>query len=242
METIINSLADPNILAIITARGGSKGVPRKNVRSLGNKPLIAWTIESALRSTQRMRLLVSTDDAEISSISKEHGAEVPFLRPADLASDTATSESAVLHAIDWLAQNENYHPDLLLLLQPTSPFRSSQDIDNALQLQKTNDVDAVVSVTTNDRPVQWQRRIDQNGLLCDALATPPITRRQEAEQLYRLNGAVYVIKTKALLREHTFYPKQTLAYVMPAERSLDIDCEWDFLVADLVMHHQQQTK
>jgi N-acylneuraminate cytidylyltransferase/CMP-N,N'-diacetyllegionaminic acid synthase len=230
-----------NILAIITARGGSKGVPRKNIRPLGAKPLIAWTIEAALQSSGNMRLIVSTDDAEIAAISREYGAEIPFLRPAGLADDTATSMSVVLHAITRLAEEENYRPELILLLQPTSPFRSSQDIDNALKLQGEANADAVVSVTPNLRPVQLLRNIDEQGLLVNALTKETVVRRrQDADRLYELNGAVYIIKPDVLLREQTFYPDQTRAYIMPAERSLDIDTEFDFLIAELFMRHQQQ--
>ena len=120
------------IFASITARGGSKGVPRKNVGTLGGKPLIAWTVEAALHPSRGMRLTVSTDDAGIAEVSGEFGAKTPFLRPAVLAGDTATSLSVVAHAVDWLARLESYHPHLILLLQPTSPFRISQDIDSAL--------------------------------------------------------------------------------------------------------------
>jgi len=170
------------ILAIITARGGSKGVPRKNIRVLGSKPLIAWTIEAALRSIDSMRLIVSTDNAEIAEVSREYGAEIPFLRPVELAGDTSTSVSAVLHAVVWLAEHENYRPDLILLLQPTSPFRSSQDIDSSLKLQRENAADAVVSVTPNLRPLQWLRKIDEQGMLVDAPINDTIARRrQDAE-------------------------------------------------------------
>ncbi len=228
------------ILTVITARGGSKGVPRKNIRTIGGKPLIAWTIETALHSTEGMRIIVSTDDENIAQVSRECGAEVPFVRPADFASDTATSESVVFHALDWFEKNENYRPDLILLLQPTSPFRSAHDIDNALRIQKENNADAIVSVTKNNRPVQWLRRLDQSGILTDPHIVGSINRRQEAEQLYQLNGAIYLIKTEVFVRERTFCPKNTRAYIMSAESSIDIDCELGLLIADLVMQHRQK--
>lgn len=229
-------------LTIITARGESKGVPGKNTRTIGGKPLIAWTIEAALHSAEGMRIIVSTDDENIARVSRECGAEVPFTRPTDLASDTATSESVVSHALNWLELNENYRPDLILLLQPTSPFRSAHDIDNALRIQKENNADAIVSVTKNNRPVQWLRRIDQFGILTAPHIAESISRRQEAEQLYQLNGAIYLIKTKVFVRERTFCPKNTRAYIMPVESSIDIDCELDLLIADLVMQHRQKEK
>jgi len=188
-----------------------------------------------------MRLIVSTDDAGIAEVSRQYGAEVPFLRPAEISSDTATSLSAVLHAVNWLTKHENYSPDLILLLQPTSPFRSSQDIDGALELQRETSADAVVSVTPKLRPVQWLRKIDEQGMIVDVVINDTTNcRRQDTEQLYQLNGAVYVIKPDVLIREQTFYPFQTRAYIMPPERSLDIDTELDFLIAELLMSHQQQ--
>lgn len=229
------------ILTLITARGGSKGVPRKNIRSLAGKPLIAWTIEAALQSSISSRIVVSTDDPEITVVGKEFGAEVPFLRPAELANDTATSESVIEHALSWMAQNEGFYPDLLLLLQPTSPFRTGADIDNAFKLLKKKAAAAVVSVTPNLRPVQWLRMINEEGCLVDSGMGSLIDRRQDAELYYALNGAIYLIHTDVFLKEHTLYPKRTMPYIMPSERSLDIDSELDFLIADLVMRHNLQS-
>lgn len=228
-------MAVSDILALITARGGSKGVPRKNVRPLAGKPLIAWSVAAALGAQTKLKLVLSTDDPEIAFVGRECGAEVPFVRPAQYASDTATSESVVQHALTWLEHNERYHPRLILLLQPTSPFRTSGDIDAALALQRERDADAVVSVTENDRPLQWLRRIDENGVLRELGLFTHITRRQDSEKLYRFNGAIYVIKPEVLERERTFYPQEMLPYEMPAERSLDIDTELDFRIADLLM-------
>jgi CMP-N,N'-diacetyllegionaminic acid synthase len=230
----------PDILTVITARGGSKGVPRKNARILAGKPLVAWTIEAALAARAGQRIVVSTDDAAIAALSRDCGAEVPFLRPEPLAGDTASSESAVLHAVQWLAEREDYRPGLILLLQPTSPFRCGGDIDRAVQLQRESDADAVVSVCPNERPIQWLREIDQQGMLADARLGAALKRRQDAAQLYQLNGAIYLIKTEVLVREGTFYPERTRAYIMPAERSLDIDTELDFLIAEHLMTHRRR--
>jgi len=229
------------LLTIITARGGSKGVPRKNIRSFAGKPLIAWTIEAVKQSSINARVVVSTDDPEIAAISKEWGAEVPFLRPEELACDTATSESVVEHALSWLAQNEGYHPDVTLLLQPTSPFRTGDDIDAAYTIMQQQSASAVVSVTPNSRPVQWLRSIDKDGFLSDTCIGEHIGRRQDAELLYELNGAIYLIQTDTFLKEHTFYPEQSVPYIMPPERSLDIDSELDLLIADLLMRHYLQS-
>ncbi|MCM0083479.1 acylneuraminate cytidylyltransferase family protein [Geomonas sp. Red32] len=231
--------AGPDIIALITARGGSKGVPYKNIREVGGKPLIAWSIEAARKSSPELRVVVSTDDAEIAAVSADFGAEVPFLRPAELAGDHASSESVALHALTWLAEREGYRPRLLLLLQPTSPLRTSADIDEAVRLQAACDADAVVSVTPNERPVQWLRRVDDGGLLVPWMAGEQLARRQEAEEIYRLNGAIYLIKTEVLVSEKTFYPPATRPLVMPVERSLDIDSEFDLLLADLLLTGRQ---
>lgn len=235
-------MAVSEILALITARGGSKGVPRKNVRPLAGKPLLAWSAAAALGAQTPLKLVLTTDDPEIAAAGVASGVEVPFLRPAELASDTATSEAAVRHTLDWLAEHEGYRPRLILLLQPTSPFRTSTDIDLAVALQREKDADAVVSVTENERPPQWLRRIGEDGFLREVTSTPYITRRQESEKLYRFNGAIYLMKTDVFLRQRTFYPTEMVPYLMPAERSLDIDSEMDFQIADLFMTHRLQQK
>jgi CMP-N-acetylneuraminic acid synthetase len=219
-----------SLLAIIPARGGSRGVPRKNVRPMGGKPMIAWSIEAALKATSVARVIVSTDDEEIAAAARAHGADVPFMRPADLASDTASPVDVVLHATNTLE-----HDDWIVLLQPTSPLRTHHDIDDAVQLQKERNARAVVSVTSAQHPPQWMRRIDDRGVLVPWLGGQEPARRQDAETLYDINGAIYLLETKTLRDERTFVPDATHAYVMPAERSLDIDSEWDFHLADLVL-------
>lgn len=231
-------MAKREVLAVITARGGSKGVPKKNIRPLAGKPLVAWTIEAALAARSKMRIVVSTDNPEIADVCRFYGVEVPFLRPAELASDFATSEGAVIHALDWMCEHEKYSPYLTVLLQPTSPFRSSLDIDCAINFQMENNVDAVVSVTENRRPIQWLQRVDPQGRVSDVFPDHNVSRRQNAETLYQYNGAVYVIRTEVLRRENTFYPADRIAYIMPPERSLDIDSELDFLIADRLMEYQ----
>jgi CMP-N-acetylneuraminic acid synthetase len=231
-----------DILAVVTARGGSKGVPKKNLRSLAGKPLVVWTIEAAIAAKSKMRIIVSTDSHEIADVCRLAGAEVPFLRPTELASDYATAKDAVIHSLDWLYEHEQYSPHLVVLLQPTSPFRSSRDIDNALDLQMETNVSAVIGVTENRRPVEWLQRVDSQGRISDFSPGNYISRRQETEKLYLYNGAVYVIKTEALRRGNTFCPDDRLAYVMPPERSLDIDSELDFLTADLLMQYQLKNR
>jgi len=224
------------ILAVIPARGGSKGIPRKNIKDLAGKPLIAWTIETAKTSSAFDRIIVSTDDQEIAFIARQFGADVPFLRPQELSTDSATSIDVVLHLIQWLQENEHYSPDYLMLLQPTSPFRSPEDITQVIQLMETNqETDAIISVTAVDHPVQWLRKMEADGKLLPLDETPLKLRRQDAQQIYQLNGSIYLIKTETFFKNKTFLPEKTFGYIMPEEKSVDIDTPWNFHIAELIM-------
>jgi len=230
------------VVAILPARGGSKGIPRKNIKMLAGKPLIAWTIGAALRSRCLDRVITSTDDDEIAQVARQLGAEVPFLRPADLASDTATSVEVVLHALDWLQQNEYAQPDFVMLLQPTSPLRTAEDIEAAVVLQREKQAEAVVSVCKTAHPPQWLKRFGPNGELLPWESGVEPSRRQEAAPAYQQNGAIYLVKTVTLSRERTFLPERTFGYVMPPERSVDIDSPWDFYSAELILKDKCASK
>jgi CMP-N,N'-diacetyllegionaminic acid synthase len=223
------------ILGLIPARGGSKGIPRKNLRPLAGKPLIAWTIEVALRCKLLDRVIVSTNDSEIRDVAIQYGAEVPFLRPEELASDTATSIAVATHALDWLAEHGQAEPDFLLQLQPTSPLRTQTDIETAVRIQREENAPAVVSVRPAGHPPQWLRRIGPGGELREWQSGIELSRRQDSKPVYELNGAIYLIKTVVFRAERTFFPGNTLAQVMPPERSLDIDTLWDLHLAELIL-------
>lgn len=219
-------------VAIVTARGGSKGIPGKNIAPLGGKPLIAWTIAAALGAKSVARTVVSTDDAAIAEAALAAGAEVPFLRPAELATDTSSHLSVILHAIEWL-RGDGGEPDLLVLLQPTSPFRSSADIDAAVAVAVETTAAAVVGVVpARDHPY-LVKRISPEGWLMDfsTAEKPAYLQRQVLPPAYALNGAVYVVRPRVLQEHRTFLPPGTRPYVMPAERSLEIDDPWDLHVA-----------
>jgi CMP-N,N'-diacetyllegionaminic acid synthase len=226
----------PKCLALIPARGGSKGVPRKNIARVGGKPLIAWTIESALKADCIERVIVSTDDEEIAQVARHLGAEVPFLRPAELARDDTPGIDPLLHAVEWLAAHENYLPEWVMLLQPTSPLRTSGDITAAFALARDRQADAVVSITSASVHPFWTKKIDETGRLSDFVASNESeTRRQDLPPAYSPNGAIYLIRRESLLAARNFFGNQTYAYVMPQERSLDLDTAWDLHLADLIL-------
>lgn len=218
-----------SVVAVISARGGSKRIPRKNVLPLAGKPMIAWTIESALCAEGLSRVIVSTDDAEIAEISKQFGAEVPFFRPTELAGDSATSVDVVLHVLDWLLRNGEPLPSFILLLQPTSPLRTVGDINASLALQKEKNASAVVSVCESGHSASFLKRINSSGELLSVSIDDP------SERIFQLNGAIYLVSTAVFMKEKTFTPSNCFAYIMPQERSLDVDTPWDFHVADLVL-------
>lgn len=225
-----------DILAIIPARGGSKGVPQKNLRPVGGKPLIVWTCEAARRVSALSRIVVSTDDPLLAGIAKEAGVEVPFLRPQALATDTASAVDVVFHCLEWFREKESWKPTAVLLLQPTSPLRTFQDIQAAIHLFYAKKAQAVVSVTPTSHPAEWLKKIDEEGRLSprfDSSSSPE--RRQLAPATFELNGAIYLIETKTLFAEKTFCPSGSYAYVMPRERSLDIDTPWDLSLADTIL-------
>lgn len=217
------------VLALVPARGGSKGVPRKNLRLLGGKPLIAWTIEAARAARRVTRVVVSTDDPEIAGIARGCGADVPFLRPPGLATDEAGMLGVVRHALTSLLPDAFGH---VALLQPTSPLRSPEDIDAAVRLCQEGGASSCVSVTELAKSPQWMYRLGPDGRLEPLLAAaPPDARRQDLAAAYALNGAVYVARCGRILDGGGFVEPGTVAHVMPPERSVDIDTEFDFVTA-----------
>lgn len=223
------------VLGLVTARGGSKGLPGKNLRPLGGRPLIAWTLSAARASRCISRVVVSTDDPVIAEASREWGGDAPFLRPAELAGDASPHIDVVLHALGWLAERQGYVPDWVMLLQPTSPFRTSDDIDSAWRVAIATGAAAVVSVVeTHDHPY-LARRIGPDGVLESFVRTElAYPRRQDLPKAYALNGAIYLCRRDALERERTFEPAGARGYEMPPERSMQIDTAWDFRLCELI--------
>ncbi len=222
---------DKTFVAIIPARGGSKRLPRKNVLDLNGKPLIAYSIETGLNSKYIDKVIVSSDDTEILNIAKVFGADT-IKRPDELASDTATSFDAIKHTIE----NTNKY-DYIVLLQPTSPLRTTINIDEAIELLDKKDADAIVSVCEMEHSPLWSDTLDDNLSMNGFLKDEVLNKRsQDLEPYYRLNGAIYVCKIDKLLNEKTFLLKKDIfAYKMDRESSVDIDEEIDFKIAKILI-------
>lgn len=216
------------VLGIIPARGGSKGVPRKNIRDVAGKPLIAWSIEEAKKSKYIDRLILSSEDVEIIKVAQEWGCDVPFVRPAELSQDDTPGIEPILHAIRSLP---GY--DYVVMLQPTSPLRKVEDIDGCIELCVSKQVSACVSVTEPDKSPYWMFTVADDGLMHPLIEqTEIIPRRQDLPKVFALNGAVYVSESAVMLEQRTFLTENTIAYIMPKKASIDIDTEEDISIAE----------
>ena len=214
-------------LGLIPARGGSKGVPRKNVRDLAGKPLLVWTIEAALRCPSLARVVVSTEDEEIAAVARAYGAEVPFTRPADLAEDGTPDLPVYRHALEELGGGF----DALAWLRPTAPLRTAGDVAAALELLDDTGADCVRSVCLAEHSPYWMGRIEDGRLVPLLGELPP--QRQQLPDVVRLNGAVDVVRCASVGNE--LFGGDVRAYVMPPERSVDLDSELDFLLAEALL-------
>ena len=228
------------ILGLIPARGGSKGIPLKNIHPLAGHPLLAYTCRAALQSRSLSRVILSTDHKKIASVGRQYGVEVPFMRPSELARDDSPSIDVALHAVHWLEVEEGWVPDLLVLLQPTSPLRQPEHIDQAVGLLKNEQVDTVVSVVKMPHrfsPYSIQKVED--GLLKDFWLEPlPYDRyqRQNLPTLYARNGpAILVTRVPVLGQVKGFYGSRVCPYIMPEEYSLDIDNRFDLKMAEWML-------
>ena len=220
-------------LAIIPARGGSKRLPRKNLLDLCGKPLIAWSIEAALKSKYISKVIVSSDDEEILNIAKEYKADF-IKRPDELASDTATTFDTLKHTLENV---EKY--DYVVLLQPTSPLRTEKHINEAIELLEEKNADAIISVCEMEHSPLWSNTLDENLDITNFLRDEVLNKRsQDLPKYYRLNGAIYICKTDKLLQNKGFFLKENIyAYKMNKKHSVDIDEEIDFIIAEKLMQH-----
>ena len=219
-------------LALITARGGSKRLPGKNVRPLGGKPLIQWTVEASLACPLVHRTVLSTDDAEIAEAARACGCDVPFMRPPELAHDTASSVDVVRHALD--AVGDGY--EWLVLLQPTSPFRAPRDIADGIARLQTAGGNSLIAVAEPEKSpyLMFRRRADStlDSVAGIKLADLRHTRTQDLPECYEINGALYVVRIAWFRESGTLFDDDTLSLVMPRSRSANIDTPLDFAVAE----------
>jgi CMP-N-acetylneuraminic acid synthetase len=218
------------VLGIIPARGGSKGVPRKNIKLLCGKPLIAYTIEAAINSKRLTRTIVSTEDQEIADVARSLGADVPFLRPRELADDTTPTLPVVLHALNSLESAGDTY-DVVCLLQPTSPLRRADDIDSCIELLENSGADSVVSVlpvpdSYNPRWVYW-KSVD-GTLTLSTGESEPVMRRQDLSPAFHRDGSVYAVRTKVVVKERSLYGSTVLGYEIAPEFSSNIDTPLDW--------------
>ncbi len=235
---------DEKILAVIPARGGSKGVPRKNIRQLGDRPLIAYTIQTALAVREMLhRVIVSTDDEEIAGVARQYGAEVPFMRPAELGADKARMVPVLQHAVRFVEDQDQLHLDWVLLLQPTTPYRAVEDIRAAVRLARAGGCDSVISVVQvfHVHPI-LMKRIENDQLVPFSIEEKEGTRRQDYQPpAYMRNGAIYLTRRDGLMENNSIWGKTIRPYVMPEERSVNIDSEIDFLIAEQMLSKRRQT-
>ena len=225
------------ILGLIPARGGSKGVPRKNIKLLHKKPLIEYSIESALKCNLIDKVVVSTDDKEIAAISVAAGADVPFMRPEELSTDQAPSIGLVIHALNYFREKgENF--DAVCLLQPTVPYRSSEDLKSAIEKFQNGNFDSLVTVREVPHiynPYWTFQEDDKTGTIRKVISDPQlIVRRQELPTIYHRDGSVYVSSSDAILNKHSLYGSATGFYVMTSSPNVNIDTMEDWEIAEKV--------
>ena len=224
-------MSNNNFLAIIPARSGSERLPDKNKLNLCGKPLISWTIEAAKRSKYINKIAVSSDDSEILKIAKESSVEI-IVRPDEFASNTATSVDVIKHSLEILDRYE-----YVILLQPTSPLRNYRHIDESIKFLKQKNADAIISVCETDHNPLWSNTLDRNLSMSNFIENEQSNKRsQDLEKFYRLNGAIYICKTKNLLEENTLFIKKNIfAFLMDKKSSIDIDDKLDFEIATIYM-------
>ncbi len=223
------------VLAVVPARGGSKGIPGKNLRMLGGKPLLAHAIECGLASPDIDHLVVSTESDDIIAVAREHGADTPFIRPAELASDSAPMLPVLQHTISECERHYRKQVELLILLDPTGPLRTPADIAACIKLVRQSGCDAVISGNRAHRSPYFNM-VSPGGDFVKLTMTPPenVGRRQDSPAVYDLNTVVWVYTRHALMQEKARIPKKSRLYLVPTERALDIDSEFDFELLEFV--------
>ncbi|MFA5998233.1 MAG: acylneuraminate cytidylyltransferase family protein [Candidatus Paceibacterota bacterium] len=225
---------EKKILGVITARGGSKGLPGKNIKLLNGKPLIVYTIEAARESRLITDLIVSTDSEEIAGICREHGAEVPFIQPAELATDTSGHLEVMQYATKFMEEQKSTAYDYVVIFQPTSPFRTVDDIDKTIEKIIEHNADSAFSmcaVEPSQHPIKV-KKMEGDTVLPYCMEEMIGTHRQDFPKAYKRSGAVYVTGRDILMKENKLFGDFIVGHIVPAERSIDIDTEYDWVLAE----------
>lgn len=226
------------MIAIIPARGGSKGLPGKNIRLLNGKPLIQYTIEAALNSKSIDRVIVTTDDEKIANVARLAGADVPFLRPEELASDTSSAVDVYIHAVEFVMNEQKKNIEKFMVLLPTAPLRTEQHIDEAYELFITSNADTLISIKESETPPSWFMCLNEQGQIQNAgfgIKEALVSNRQVNDQYYVPNGAIYILDYQILKERRTYYTDKTVGYIMKRSESADIDTIEDFNYAEYLM-------
>jgi D-3-phosphoglycerate dehydrogenase / 2-oxoglutarate reductase len=231
-----------NILGVIPARGGSKSVPRKNIALLHGKPLIAYTIEAAQGSQSLTHFVVSSEDPEIISVAEQYGAPVPFVRPAELATDEAPSLPVVQHAVREMERLHGITYDIIVLLQPTTPLRRSTDIDAAIRKLVDTGADSVISVCDVGayHPARMRQIVDDQLVELPIREPKEMLRRQDLPPVYIRNGAIYTARRAVVMEQNSMSGKVCRPYIMPEDRSVNVDSKLDLLLAEILLRPQDQ--
>lgn len=223
------------ILFVVTARGGSKGVPRKNIREIGGLPLIAYKIIAARKCKYDNRIIVSTDDDEIAKVALKYGAEVPFMRPAELATDSASSMDVMEHAINWIEENDSSKYDYICMLEPSSPFASYEDFERAFDKLIESDADTLLGMKKVEVNSVFIHSLDEQGKLSkfyDAIKGLKSVRRQDQKDEYTMNGCMYIAKWDYFTEKRQFHSLNSIPYIMDDEHSIEIDTISNYLYAN----------
>lgn len=222
------------IIAIIPARSGSKGLRNKNIKEMNGKPLISYTIEAAIKSNIFDDIIVSTDSQEYADIAKKSGANVPFLRPNNISRDMSSTNQVIEYTLEQLKGEGKYY-DYFMILQPTSPLRSYQDIQKSIKLLFDKKGTSVISVCESEHPSKLMNTLDDTLCMSNFLAKENNKRRQELPKEYRLNGAIYLCEVENFFKTKSFYVGKSYAYIMKKVNSIDIDDELDFKIAEVLI-------
>ena len=233
---------DKSVLCLMLARGGSRGVPGKNIKSINGYPLIYYTIEAVKNCEYFDRILLSTDSLEIAEVANKYGIETPFMRPSELAGDNSNASDVIEHALKWVEKNDKKY-DLVQYIFPTAPFRTADDIYNGFNELDKNCADMVLSVCETEHPMFWENSLPENNSMKNFV---PRKYRNKNRQLlpksYRLNGSIFLAKWDIFYYKKDWFEQNTFAYIMPRDRSIDIDTPYDFQLAEILMKEKNGKK